>query len=71
MKEFKIVQRKRDELIIYLLKDENMDKKVKQFISSMVKKHIDPSMTVKFEQVEKIEAEASGKKRYFINEISG
>ena len=70
MKEFKIVQRKRDELIIYLLKDENMDKKVNQFISSMVKKYIDPSVTVKFDQVEKIDAEASGKKRYFVNEIS-
>lgn len=37
----------------------------------MVKKHIDPSVTVKFEQVEKIDAEISGKKRYFVNEISG
>ena len=71
LKEFKIVQKKRDELIIYLLKDKNIDKKVKQFISSMVKKHIDPSVTVKFEQVEKIDAEISGKKRYFVNEISG
>jgi len=69
LKEFKIVQKKKNELIVYLLKDENMNKKVKHFISSMIKKYIDPSMTVKFEHVEKIDLEKSGKKRYFINEI--
>ena len=36
----------------------------------MIKKHIDPSMKVKFEYVEKIDLEKSGKKRYFLNEIS-
>ena len=70
LKEFKIVQKKKNELIIYLLEDENMNKKVKHFISSMIKKHIDLSMTVKFEHVEKIDLEKSGKKRYFVNEIS-
>ena len=69
MKEFRIVQKKKNELIVYLLKDENMNKKVKHFISSMIKKYIDSSMTVKFEHVEKIDLEKSGKKRYFINEI--
>jgi len=69
LKEFKIVQKKKNELIVYLLKDENMNKKVKHFISSMIKKYIDPSMTVKFEHVEKIDLEKSGKKRYFVNEI--
>jgi len=70
LREFKIVQKKKDELIVYLLKNESKDAKVKYFMSSMVKKHIDPSMTVKFEYVEKIDLEKSGKKRYFVNETS-
>lgn len=70
LNEFKIVQRKKNELIVYLLENEDLNKKIIPFISSMIKKHIDASMTVKFETVEKIDLEKSGKKRYFLNEIS-
>ena len=69
LKEFKIVQRKMNELIIYLHKNGKVDEKVKDFLSDMIKKHIDPEMSVKFEHVEKINLEKSGKKRYFINEV--
>ncbi|MFQ6083733.1 MAG: phenylacetate--CoA ligase family protein [Candidatus Aminicenantia bacterium] len=70
LREFKIVQKKKNELIVFLLKNENLDKQVEYFISDMIKKHIDSSMAVKFEYIEKIDLEKSGKKRYFVNEIS-
>jgi len=70
LNEFKIVQKKKNELIVYLLENEDPNEKIIPFISSMIKKHIDASMTVKFETVEKIDLEKSGKKRYFLNEIS-
>lgn len=69
LKEFKIVQKKKNELVVYLLKDAHLSQEVKHFLSSMIKKHIDPSFEVQFEYVEKIDLEKSGKKRYFVNEI--
>ena len=70
LNEFKIVQRKKNELIVYLLESEDPNEKIISFISSMIKKHIDASIAVRFETVEKIDLEKSGKKRYFLNEIS-
>jgi phenylacetate-CoA ligase len=70
LNEFKIVQKKTNELIVYLLENEDLNKKIIPFISTMIKKHTDASMTVRFETVEKINLEKSGKKRYFLNEIS-
>ena len=70
LKEFKIVQKEINELNVYLLKEEEANKKAVVFISDMIKKHIDPSMSVAFDFVEKIDSEKSGKKRYFVNEIS-
>jgi phenylacetate-CoA ligase len=70
LKEFKIVQKEINELNVYLLKEEEANKKAVVFISDMIEKHIDPSMSVTFDFVEKIDSEKSGKKRYFVNEIS-
>jgi hypothetical protein len=69
LKEFKIVQKKNNELVVYLLKDAHLSQEVKHFLLSMIKKHIDPSFEVQFEYLEKIDLEKSGKKRYFVNEI--
>ena len=70
LNEFKIAQRKKNELTVYLLENEDLNKKIIPLISSIIKKHIDASIAVRFETVEKIDLEKSGKKRYFLNEIS-
>jgi phenylacetate-CoA ligase len=69
LKEFKIVQKKKNELNVYLLKIDEVNRRAVDFISDTIKKHIDPSMRVTFEFVRKIDSEKSGKKRYFVNEI--
>jgi len=71
LKEFKIIQKAKNLLILNLLDDLNLNKEeVENFFSSMIKKHVSPLMGIRFEYVERIDSEKSGKKRYFVNEIS-
>lgn len=69
LKEFKIIQKAIDLLLVLLVKDNQQEEKIAELLTEQIRNNISSQMIVNFEFVEKIPLEKSGKARYFVSEI--
>ncbi len=69
LKEFKIIQKAIDVLLVLVIKDNQQEKRIIKLFSEQIRDNISSQMTVNFEFVEKIPLQESGKVRYFVSEI--
>ncbi len=69
LKEFKIIQKAIDFLLVLVVKNNQGEERIKRLLTEQIRRNISSQMTVSFEFVKKIPLEESGKVRYFVSEI--
>lgn len=70
IKEFKVIQKKRELLIVQIAKGQNFEQKAIDNMIKRIKQILGEGMQVEVEYVDVIPREKSGKLRYFVSEIS-
>ncbi|MFH1259481.1 MAG: hypothetical protein ABII74_06705 [Elusimicrobiota bacterium] len=69
VKEFKVVQKEIDRVVVYLPEVYTGERDIRDFIYSRLNKITNNEIEIKFESIKEILPEISGKKRYFLNEL--
>jgi phenylacetate-CoA ligase len=69
--EYQIIQKRRDELLIKLIKGKNFNNTEFDSFIDIIKKNVGKQMNIEVQFVDKIESTKSGKRRHVISEIDG
>jgi phenylacetate-CoA ligase len=70
IRQFQIIQKKPEELIIKIAKNNFYEEKDDEYVVLSLEKYFSSPMSIKIEHVDKIEASPSGKHRFIINEVN-
>ncbi len=69
IKEFKIIQKAINLVLVLVVRGDQQEKDIIKLLTEQIQRNISKQMIVKFEFVDKIPLEPSGKVRYFVSEI--
>jgi phenylacetate-CoA ligase len=69
--EYQIIQKRKDKLLIKLVKGKNFNEAELDFFISTIKKNVGDQMNIELQFVNKIESTISGKHRHVVSEIQG